>query len=114
TLKPVKCVRASGVHSGRGGGPCGCMKGFKLDKCQRRCKSRDDGQNGCRYRDSKRKRPICSLRHYSSPSSPNCGVSNNHEVGRLYGDEVSRAASGQAQKVQLNENHMPSSKAQTA
>src|SRR5262249_13392245 len=92
TLKPAKRVRASSVHSGRGGGSCGRMKGFKLDKCQRRCESRDDGQNGCRYRDSERERPICSLRHYSSPRSPNSGVRNNSEQGRLYGDEASRAA----------------------
>ena len=43
------------------------MKGLKLDKRQRRCESRDDGQNSCRYRDSKRERPICSLPHCNSP-----------------------------------------------
>jgi len=74
------------------------MKGFKLDKCQRRRESRDDGQNGCRYRDSERERPIRSLRHHSSPSSPNSGIRNNPEQGRLYGDEASLAASGHAQE----------------
>jgi hypothetical protein len=82
------------------------MKGFKLDKCQRRCESRDDGQNGCRYRDSERERPTCLLRHYSSPSSPNSGIRNNSEQGRLYGDEASRAASATHRKVHLNENRV--------
>src|SRR5215472_6118979 len=76
------------------------MKGFKLDKCQRRCESRDNGQNGCRYRDSEGERPICSLRHYSSPSSPNSGTRNNPEQGRLYGDGP------RTRKVHLNENRV--------
>src|SRR5215472_3509429 len=83
------------------------MKGFKLDKCQRRCESRDDGQNGCRYRDSERERPIRSLRHYSSPSSPNSGIRNNPEQGRLYGDEASLAASGHAQESAFERKSRP-------
>ena len=33
------------------------------------------------------------------PNSPNSGVRNNPEEGRLYGDEAFRAASGQATTV---------------
>ena len=48
------------------------------------------------------------------PNSPNSGVRNNPEEGRLYGDEAFRAASGQAQKVHSNENHMPYPRLKTA
>ena len=46
------------------------------------------------------------------PNSPNSGVRNNPEEGRLYGDEAFRAASGQAQKVHLKRKSYALPKAQ--